>query len=139
MCLYRGDLSQLQFTTQFIKETMRMHSPVPIIGRQVSNEFELHGITLKPGTFVDMMIFLSNHNQDVWGPDHYVSDLNQSRLNTYVRFFIWSYSRSFYSPALCSLNLIHYPGVQTRKVRSRTGAADGSVCIHSFLCRTPVS
>ena len=76
-CPYRSDLLELPFTTQCIKEAFRMHSPVPFIAREVEKEFELDGITLKPGTFIDVIIDQLNHNEHVWGTDHWVGTQRQ--------------------------------------------------------------
>ena len=55
-----------------IKEALRLHTPVPFIGRQLTNPIELDGITLPKDTFVNINIYLLHHNPLVWGEDHMV-------------------------------------------------------------------
>ena len=68
----REDLTSLTYTTMCIKEAIRIHCPVPTVGRDTNEAFELEGITLLPGTFIDVSIHLLHHNPDVWGDDHMV-------------------------------------------------------------------
>ena len=55
-----------------IKEAMRIHSPVPWIGREVDQSITLQGVTLKPQTLIDISIYSLHHNPTVWGEDHNV-------------------------------------------------------------------
>ena len=52
-----------------IKESLRLHTPVPIIGRQVETEFEMEGVTLPTGTLIDVHIHQMHINKAVWGED----------------------------------------------------------------------
>ena len=52
---------------------MRIHSPVHWIGREVQQSLDIHGVTLKPHTLVDISIYSLHHNPVVWGEDHNVS------------------------------------------------------------------
>ena len=53
---------------------MRLHTPVPIIGREVKTELTLEGIKIPRGTNVEVNIFALHHNEAVWGEDYNVSD-----------------------------------------------------------------
>lgn len=72
LTFYRDDLSELNYATMCIKEAMRIHCPVPFVGRETTKEFELEGVTLLPGTLIDVSIHLLHHNEDVLGADHMV-------------------------------------------------------------------
>lgn len=65
-----NDLSRMPYLTMCIKEAIRIHSPVHWIGREVQKPFELYGLTLRPGTLVDISIYGLHHNPMVWGEDH---------------------------------------------------------------------
>ena len=71
--IHREDLSKIPYLTMCLKEAMRLHSPVPIIGRETTREFELDGVTIPPGTFISIFLYLLHHNDEVWGPNHWVS------------------------------------------------------------------
>ncbi len=51
---------------------MRICPPVPAIARQLSTEVTVDGVTLLPGTLIDMNIYSIHHNSTVWGNDHNV-------------------------------------------------------------------
>ena len=38
---YRQDLADLEFLTMCIKEGMRLHCPVPMVGRQIQTELDI--------------------------------------------------------------------------------------------------
>ena len=60
---------------------MRLHCPVPFIGRELSQELTLEGVTLLPGTFIDINICTLHHNPHVWGENHQVSQKYRIALN----------------------------------------------------------
>ena len=70
----RDDLQSdgMSYLTKCIKEAIRLHCPVHWIGREVQQPFQLHGVTLKPHTLVDISIYCLHHNPLVWGEDHNV-------------------------------------------------------------------
>ena len=69
---YRDDLNHLPYLTLCIKESMRMHAPVPTIGREVQDELVVDGVTIPAGTNIQMSLNGMHHNEDVWGDDHEV-------------------------------------------------------------------
>lgn len=70
--LIREDMSRLKYTTMFLKEVMRMHSPVPFISRWLTKPMILDGVEIPENVTVDIFIHCINHHPDVW-PDHMVS------------------------------------------------------------------
>ncbi len=68
----RDDLSKLPFLTQCIKEAMRVHSPVPGIGRELSQPLTIGGVLFPKHTQFVVHIFSLHHNPHVWGEDHMV-------------------------------------------------------------------
>ena len=68
-------MNKLPYLTQCLKEAMRLHSPVPFIGRELSQELTLEGVTLLPGTFIDINICTLHHNPHVWGENYQVSEI----------------------------------------------------------------
>ena len=71
----REDLTGLMYTTMCIKEAIGMHCPIPFVGQETKEAFELEGITLLPGTLLDVSTHLLHHSPDVWGDDHNYGDL----------------------------------------------------------------
>jgi len=59
--------------TMCIKESLRLHPPVPFISRDLTSPLEVEGVTLLPGTIIDIAIWMAHHNYLVWGEDHMVS------------------------------------------------------------------
>lgn len=65
-----SDLPHLEYLTICIKEGMRLHCPVAIVGRETTKPFDLGDVVAPPGTSVMINIWMLHHNEHVWGPDH---------------------------------------------------------------------
>ena len=48
---------------------MRLHAPVPLIGREIEKELDLDGVRLPAGTNVQVSIIGVHNNPAVWGSD----------------------------------------------------------------------
>ena len=60
------DLGQLKYTTQCIKEALRMHAAVPGIDRVTTQDVELNGYKVKAGTYISINIWALHNNPHVW-------------------------------------------------------------------------
>lgn len=58
-----------------VKESLRLHPPVPFVGRELESPLQVNGVTLLPGTLIDVVIYAVHHNELVWGEDHMVVSL----------------------------------------------------------------
>ncbi|XP_053397496.1 ultra-long-chain fatty acid omega-hydroxylase-like [Mercenaria mercenaria] len=65
-----SDLNQLEYLTMCIKEGMRLHSPVPGVSRETTQDFDLGDRVAPEGTIIVINIWILNHMENVWGPDH---------------------------------------------------------------------
>ncbi|KAK7494593.1 hypothetical protein BaRGS_00014246 [Batillaria attramentaria] len=65
-----SDLSKMEFLTMVIKESMRLHCPVPLISREITQPLSLDGVTIPVGTPCTINIINVHHNPTVW-PDPY--------------------------------------------------------------------
>ncbi|KAL5013902.1 hypothetical protein ScPMuIL_008172 [Solemya velum] len=61
-----SDLSKLEYLTMCIKESMRLHCPVPVIQRETTKDMVVDGWTLPAGSCVDIVIYTLHHNPAVW-------------------------------------------------------------------------
>ncbi|XP_007489770.1 cytochrome P450 4F11-like [Monodelphis domestica] len=62
-----NDLSQMPFLTMCIKESLRLHPPVPIIFRQCTKDIQLPDSRVIPkGSVCLISIFGTHHNPTVW-------------------------------------------------------------------------
>ncbi len=75
----------MPYLTLFIKESLRIHPPVPEITRQIDQPITVEGVTLEPGTQFAISIYCLHHNPAVWGDDH-----NVSTLLSVMYMFEWS-------------------------------------------------
>lgn len=57
--------------SMFLKEVMRMYSPVPAISRMLTKPTVLDGITFPEGVQIGVNMMGINHHPDVW-QDHNV-------------------------------------------------------------------
>ena len=60
------DLPRLQFTTQCIKEALRLHTAVPGIERVTTEDIVLNGHKIKSGSQVILQYWCLHHNPHVW-------------------------------------------------------------------------
>jgi cytochrome P450 len=60
----------MYYLTMCVKESLRLHTVVPFVARQLSRPMEIEGVTLLPGTIIDICPWAVHHNPDVWGSDH---------------------------------------------------------------------
>ena len=81
----RDDLGRLPYLALCIKESMRLHTPVPIVGRQVDTEFEIEGVTLPIGTLIDVHIHQMHNNKAVWGEDCHVCIFTDLVICTHLK------------------------------------------------------
>ncbi|XP_045197237.2 leukotriene-B4 omega-hydroxylase 3-like isoform X2 [Mercenaria mercenaria] len=65
-----SDLNQLEYLTMCIKEGMRLHAPVTGVSREIEQDFDLGGRVAPKGTLFFINIWVLNHMENVWGPDH---------------------------------------------------------------------
>ena len=69
---FSDDLAQLNYTSRFIKESMRMYTPVPVTTRKLSIPVNIDGVAFPEGSVIDLHPHLMHHNPSVW-EDHMVS------------------------------------------------------------------
>ncbi|XP_070534668.1 cytochrome P450 4B1-like [Ptychodera flava] len=61
------DLSKIPYTTMCIKESLRLHPPVPYIARQLTKPMVLpDGRTVPAGHIASVNIFACHHNGNIW-------------------------------------------------------------------------
>jgi cytochrome P450 len=60
-------LPQLEVLNAVISECMRLHAPVPAVGRHVAQEIEIAGITLPVGVIASPSIALLHRDPAIWG------------------------------------------------------------------------
>lgn len=68
------DLNNIPYTTQCMKESLRMHPPVPTVNRELTKPLKIAEETLLPGTIVEINPYQVHHNPRVWGADHMTFD-----------------------------------------------------------------
>ena len=97
-------MPKLKYLSMCIKESMRLHCPVPFIERQTTKDMVIDGVTLPPGSILDVQIYNLHHNPTVWD-EPMVSDA-QGHLCT-----LWSlYRRPPYD--VIHLGVIHTPNLR---------------------------
>jgi cytochrome P450 len=79
------DLKSLVFTSQFIKEAMRLFPPIPQVHRDVTRDIQLHNTVLPKGTWALVDIISLHHNPLFWDnpeefrPSRFSSENSKSR------------------------------------------------------------
>ena len=68
----RENLSQMPKLTAFLKESMRMFAPVPVVGRVLKTPLQFGECVIPEGTHIEVNMHMIHHHPDVW-PDHEVT------------------------------------------------------------------
>lgn len=69
------DLNELHFTKNFMKEVLRIRPPVPLVDRINTEEVEVAGIKLPPGTYLSMFIWnIARDARYYKNPDEFIPD-----------------------------------------------------------------
>jgi len=69
------DLPQLKYLTMCLKESLRLHTPVPLIERETTKDMTIEGYFIPSGTLIDVHLFILHHNPQVWdSPEEYRPD-----------------------------------------------------------------
>ncbi|KAF8355571.1 hypothetical protein PRIPAC_97194, partial [Pristionchus pacificus] len=82
------DLKALEFTERFIRETMRIFAPVPLIEREMVSDFKMGDYVIPKGSEIFINAFLVHHNPDAYpdpwkfDPDRFLLD-NVSKRHPY--------------------------------------------------------
>ncbi|XP_064648895.1 cytochrome P450 4F1-like [Lineus longissimus] len=84
-----NDLTKLKYVTMCIKESMRMHTTVPIISRFASKDLEVEGHVIPKDMLINILLFRLHMHPGVWGdpevyrPDRFLPD-EVSKRDTYA-------------------------------------------------------
>ncbi|KAL5017474.1 hypothetical protein ScPMuIL_007063 [Solemya velum] len=60
------DLSEFHYLTMCTKEAMRLHTPVPFIQRQTTQNLDIDGKSVPVGTTITILIYNVHHNPFLW-------------------------------------------------------------------------
>lgn len=75
----RERLSKCKYLDMVIKESMRLMPPVPLIGRETLDEFELNDLVVPKGVTLLINFFNLHRRKDIWGSD--ADDFNPDRFS----------------------------------------------------------
>ena len=86
-----NDTQELKYMDMVINESMRLIAPVPLVGRQPSQEITLsNGWTLSKDIQIWINIFHVHRRKDIWGPradtfypDHFLPS-NMAKIHSYA-------------------------------------------------------
>ncbi len=83
--LEAAQVADLQYTRQVVMESMRVYSPVSIVGREVMQDFTLDNTEIKAGNRVLIPIHAVHHHEMIWdrpddfNPDRFAPETMKSR------------------------------------------------------------
>lgn len=59
-------MSEFHYLTMCTKEAMRLHTPVPFIQRQTTQNLDIDGKSVPVGTTITILIYNVHHNPFLW-------------------------------------------------------------------------
>jgi cytochrome P450 len=62
-------LGKMKYLDMVVKESMRLLPPVPLIGRETHEDFELNELIVPTGVTLLINFFTLHRRKDIWGPD----------------------------------------------------------------------
>ncbi|XP_032519320.2 cytochrome P450 4C1-like [Danaus plexippus] len=65
----KEDLNKMEYLERVIKETMRLYTVVPIIGRETQKEIKLSKCTVPAGVGCAVLLFVMHRSKRIWGSD----------------------------------------------------------------------
>ncbi|XP_072944883.1 cytochrome P450 4c3-like [Epargyreus clarus] len=65
----KEDLNRMDYLERVIKETMRLYTVVPVIGRKTDKEIKLSNCTVPAGVGCAVVPFVMHRSKKIWGPD----------------------------------------------------------------------
>ncbi|KAJ0174625.1 hypothetical protein K1T71_009733 [Dendrolimus kikuchii] len=74
----KEDINKMDYLERVIKETMRLYTVVPIIGRKTQSEIKLSTCTLPAGVGCAVLPFVIHRLKSIWGSD--ADDFNPDRF-----------------------------------------------------------
>ncbi|CAH2092957.1 unnamed protein product [Euphydryas editha] len=74
----KNDLNEMKYLERVIKETMRLYTVVPIIGRETQKEIKLTKCTVPAGVGCAILPFVIHRSKQIWGPD--ANEFNPDRF-----------------------------------------------------------
>ncbi|GMS85418.1 hypothetical protein PENTCL1PPCAC_7593, partial [Pristionchus entomophagus] len=79
------DIKSMEYTDRFIKETLRMFAPVPLVERELQSDFKMGDAILPRGSEIFINAFVIHHNEEVYpdswrfDPDRFLPDAVAAR------------------------------------------------------------
>jgi cytochrome P450 len=64
--IFSSDIPKLKYLSSFLKEVMRLHTPVPIVNRTLEEPVVVDGEELPAGIMVDLCMYHTHNHPDVW-------------------------------------------------------------------------
>ncbi|KAK9708542.1 Cytochrome P450 [Popillia japonica] len=62
-----ADLQAMKFLEMVVKETLRLYTPIPLIGRKLENDVDWNGVTLPKGLMILICLQCVHKSIDYWG------------------------------------------------------------------------
>ncbi|XP_065186410.1 cytochrome P450 4F12-like [Sycon ciliatum] len=83
--LKHGDLQQMIYTTQFIKESLRFSCPVPAVARAATEDITMDGCTIPRGSHIEVSMYDVHTHPEYWpepqqfNPDRFSAEQSVGR------------------------------------------------------------